>query len=125
MFVDRVHNRQAGSSSVKALFWTGLLVAFIYVCFQVVPLYVADYQFRDSMESAARFASVNHLPPDSIRQNLFKEAEKAEMPVKLEDIKVTDHNGRVDIEANYSVTVDLHVYQWTLNFHPSASNSRL
>jgi hypothetical protein len=125
MFGNRVRNRQAGSSSIKAMLWTGLLIAFVYVCFRVVPVYVADFQFRDSMESAARFASVNHLSPDDIRKNLLQEAEKADMPVKLQDIKVSSHNGRVDIEANYSVTVDLHVYQWTLNFHPSVSNSRL
>jgi hypothetical protein len=122
---NHVRNRQAGSSNIKALLWTGFLVAFVYVCVRVVPLYVADFQFRDSMETAARFASVNHISPDDIRQNLYKEAERAEMPVKLQDIKVANHNGRIDIEANYSVTVDLHVYQWTLNFHPSASNSRL
>ena len=125
MFPNRVRNRQAGSSSVKALIWTGLLIAFIYVCVRVVPVYVADFQFRDSMESAARFASVNRLSPDAIRLNLFKEAEKAEVPLKLEDIKVANHNGRIDIDANYSVTVDLHVYQWKLNFHPSVSNNRL
>ena len=125
MHGNRVRNQQAGSSSIKALLWTGLLVAFIYVCFRVVPLYVADFQFRDSMMSQARFASVNHISPDDIRKNLFQEAQRAEMPVKLNDIKVANQNGRVDIEANYSVTVDLHVYQWTLNFHPSASNNRL
>ena len=90
-----------------------------------MPLYVADYQFRDSMETAARFASVNRLSPEDVRKNLLKEAEQADMPLKLEDIKVSTHNGRIDIEANYSVVVDLHVYQWTLNFHPSASNNRL
>lgn len=125
MFGNRLRNRQAGSVNIKVLFWTGLLLAFVYVCIRVVPLYVADYQFRDNMEIAARFASVNHLAPDAIRQDLFKKAEQDEMPVKLQDIKVAERNGRIDIEANYSVTVDLHVYQWTLNFHPSASNSRL
>ena len=125
MFRNRVRHSQAGSSRLKAIIWTGLLVAFVYACFRVVPLYVADFQFRDSMETAARFASVNRLSPEDVRKNLLKEAEQADMPLKLEDIKVSTHNGRIDIEANYSVVVDLHVYQWTLNFHPSASNNRL
>lgn len=125
MLENRIRSRQAGNSRVKAMAWTGVLLAFVYVCFRVVPLYVADYQFRDSMESEARFASVNQITPDTIRKNLLKKAEMAEMPVKLEDIKVAKHNGRIDIEADYSVTVDLHIYQWTLRFHPSASNSRL
>ena len=125
MFGNRVRNSQAGSSNLKALVWTGLLIAFVYVCIRVVPLYVADYQFQDSMQTAARFASVNHQLPEDIRASLFKQAAQADMPLKLQDIKVTDRNGRIDIQADYSVTVDLHVYQWTLNFHPSASNSRL
>jgi hypothetical protein len=125
MFACRVRHRQAGSSRLKAIVWTGLLVAFVYVCFRVVPLYVTDFQFRDSMETAARFASVNRMSPEDIRKNLLKEAEAAEMPLRLEDIKVSNRNGRIDIEADYTVVVDLHLYQWKLNFHPSASNSRL
>jgi hypothetical protein len=27
--------------------------------------------------------------------------------------------------VDYSVTVDLGVYQWTLNFHPTATNNAL
>jgi hypothetical protein len=38
---------------------------------------------------------------------------------------VANHNGRIDIEADYSVTVDLHLYQWTLKFHPIVSNNQL
>jgi len=122
---NHIRRSQLGSSRLKAIVWTAILVAFVYVCIRVVPLYVNDYQFQDTMQSAARFASVSRQSPDEIRKNLLKEAEMADMPIRLEDIKVVNRGGRVDIEANYSVTVDLHVYQWTLNFHPTASNSRL
>ncbi len=122
---NEVRRSQSGSSRVKAIVWTAILVSFVYVCVRVVPLYMDDYQFRDTMQSAARFASVNRQSPDEIRKKLLQEAEIADMPIRLEDIKVVSRGGRVEIEANYSVTVDLHVYQWTLNFHPTASNSRL
>lgn len=125
MTQSEIRRSQSGNSRLKAIVWTALLAAFVYVCIRVGPLYLNDYQFRDAMQSAARFASVNRQSPDEIRRNLLKEAERAEMPLRLEDIKVVNRGGRVDIEANYSVTVDLHVYQWTLNFHPTASNSRL
>jgi hypothetical protein len=116
---------QLGGSRLKATVWTAILAAFVYVCFRVLPIYMDDFQFRDTMETAARFASVNSQSPDQIRRNLLKQAQMAEIPIRLEDIKVVARGGRIDIEANYSVTVDLHVYQWTLTFHPSASNSRL
>jgi predicted membrane protein len=122
---SHIRRSQSGSSRLKAIVWTAILAAFVYVCIRVVPLYVNDFQFRDAMESAARFASVNRQSPDEIRKKLLQEAEMAEMPIRLEDIKVVNRGGRVDIEASYSITVDLHIYQWTINFHPTASNSRL
>jgi predicted membrane protein len=122
---NHIRRSQSGSARLKAIVWTAMLAAFVYVCIRVVPVYMSDLEFRDTMQSAARFASVNHLSTDDIRKKLWKEAQRAEMPIRLEDIKVNNQDGRCEISANYSVTVDLHVYQWTLNFHPSASNSRL
>lgn len=122
---NETFSNQTGSGRLKAILWTAMLAAFVYVCIQVVPLYMADFQFRDTMQTAARFASVGRHTPEDIRADLFKQAQQADMPIRLEDIKVDTHNGTINIEADYSVTVDLHVYQWTLNFHPSVSNSRL
>jgi len=122
---SQIRRSQAGNSRLKAIVWTAILASFVYVCIRVVPLYFNDYQFRDTMQSTARFASVNRQSPDAIRKKLLQEAEKAEMPIRLEDIKVVSRGGRIDIEVNYNVTVDLHVYEWTLNFHPTASNSQL
>src|SRR6185436_608304 len=102
-------NSQKGSSRLKAIIWTALLAGFIYVCVQVVPLYIDDYEFRDTMQTAARFASVRRESPEQVRANLLKEAEKADMPITLQDIMVVDRNGRTIINVDYSVTVDLHV----------------
>jgi hypothetical protein len=38
---------------------------------------------------------------------------------------VEGNAGNIHINVDYSVTVDLKVYQWTLNFHPAASNAAL
>lgn len=46
-------------------------------------------------------------------------------PIQSEDIKVEGAGGNVRINIDYSVTVDLGVYKWTLNFHPSVSNNAL
>ena len=83
-----VRDSQKGAGNLKAIVWTGILIAFIYVCIQVIPHYVDDYQFRDTMSTEARFASVKHESPEDIRANLFKEAQKADMPLTLQDIKV-------------------------------------
>jgi hypothetical protein len=60
---------------------------------------------------------------EDIRASVLKEAQSEEIPLAAEDIHVKDEGGHVEISADYTVTVDLHVYQWTLNFHPSATNN--
>jgi len=92
---------------------------------RVIPIYVNEYEFQDGMQTIARFATVNRQGPDQIRDAILKEAEKSDVPVRKEDIKVRAAAGNVNINVDYSVTVDLHVYQWTLNFHPTVTNNAL
>jgi hypothetical protein len=116
---------ERGAGRLKAVVWTLILAACVYVSARVIPIYVNEYEFQDGMQTIARFATVNRQGPDQIRDAIFKEAEKAELPVRKEDIKVRASSGNVNIDVDYSVTVDLHVYQWTLNFHPTVTNNAL
>jgi len=91
----------------------------------MLPVLINEYQFQDSLQSIARFASVNRKNPDQIRAAVMEEAQKEDLPVQAEDVKVVSNAGNIQIDVDYSVTVDLKVYQWTLNFHPAASNASL
>jgi len=116
---------ERGAVSLKAVVWLLFFLVSLYVGIKVVPVLFSGYEFEDSMKTTARFASVNRQSPDDIRKNLLTEAQKDDLPLKPEDIKVTQVNGDVQIDASYSVTVDLQFYQWTLNFHPTATNNAL
>jgi hypothetical protein len=114
-----------GAGNLKAIVWTMILVACIYGAVIVLPVLVNEYQFQDSLQEIARFASVNRRSNEQIRQAVLDEAQKEELPVQAENIKVEGLGGNVHINVDYSVTVDLKVYQWTLNFHPAASNASI
>jgi hypothetical protein len=116
---------ERGAGRLKAVVWTLILAACVYVSVRVIPIYVSEYEFQDGMQTIARFATVNRQGPDQIRDAILKEAQKADLPVRKEDIKVRAASGNVNIDVDYSVTVDLHVYQWTLNFHPTVTNNAL
>ena len=118
-------NGERGAGHLKAIIWTIILVAFIYVAAMVLPILINEYQFQDSIENIARFASVNRRDGDQVRKDVLDEALKEDLPVQAEDIKVQSNAGNVRINVDYSVTVDLKIYQWTLNFHPAASNASL
>lgn len=116
---------EKGGGNLKAIIWTMILVAFIYVAAMILPVLINEYEFQDSIQNIARFASVNRKDGDQIRKSVLDEAEKEDLPVQAEDVKVVSNNGNIQIDVDYSVTVDLKVYQWTLNFHPAASNASL
>jgi len=121
----RGRNGERGGGKLKALIFVAVLVSIIYVGVKVIPVLISEYEFQDAMQSAARLATVNRSTPETLRAAVLKEAQDDDIPVSAEDIHVKGEGGRVEIEADYSVTVDLRVYQWTLNFHPSASNNPL
>ena len=116
---------QRGAGNLKAIVWTVILVAFIYAAVVILPVLINEYEFQDSLQSIARFASVSHKSSDQIRKDVLDEAQKEDLPVQADDIKVNGASGNVHITVDYSVTVDLKVYQWTLNFHPAADNSAI
>jgi cell division protein FtsL len=118
-------DKQRGGARLKAVVWTTILAVFIYVAAMLLPVLVNEYQFQDSLQDIARFASVNHRSSEQIKQAVLDEAQKQDLPVEAEDIKVEGTGGNIHINVDYSVTIDLKVYQWTLNFHPTAYNASL
>ena len=118
-----LRDRQRGAGRLKAIVVLAIFAGMIYVGVKVVPVLVNNYEFQDAIESTARFATVNRQSAEDIRTAVLKEAQSEEIPIAAEDIHVKDDGGHVEISADYSVTVDLRVYQWTLNFHPNAKNN--
>jgi hypothetical protein len=114
-----------GGARLKAALAVGILAAMVYTGVKVIPVLVNNFQFQDAIESTARFASVNRQSHEEIQAAVLKEAKNQDIPIQPADIHVKGESGHVEISADYSVTVDLGFYQWTLNFHPSATNNAL
>src|SRR5579862_2644284 len=122
---SRIRGGQRGAGRLKAVLWLAIFVSMVYVGIRVVPILYNEYLFQDAMQNTARFASVNRQTVEDIRASLLTEAKSEDIPVRPEDIHVESAAGNVTISATYSVTVDLQVYQWTLNFNPTASNNAI
>jgi hypothetical protein len=118
-------HKERGAGKLKAILWTLALAIFIYVSFKVLPALINEFEFQDGIQTIARFASATRQAPELMRVDILKEAQKDSVPVETQDIKIEAVNGNIKISVEYSVTVDLTFYQWTLNFHPTASNSSL
>lgn len=115
------HNEK-GAARAKPIIWTLIFLSMIYVGIKVMPVLVTEYQFQDSIQEIARFASATRKSNEQIKQAVLDEAQKEDLPVTGDNIKVEGSAGNVRINVEYSVIVDLKVYQWTLLFHPATNN---
>jgi hypothetical protein len=118
-------NTQLGAGHLTAIIFTLILASLGFVAFKVLPCMISEYQFQDALQDIARYGSAMHQDTGKVREAVLKEAEKDGVPITSKDLKVEGTSGNFRISADYSVTVDLKVYQWTLDFHPSASNNSL
>jgi hypothetical protein len=116
--------RERGGAKLNMLITLLIVGTMGYASFKIVPVYVENYQLQDSIQTESRFALTGYpkRTPDDVRNDVLKKAQELGLPLRAEDIQVTMNNGSVDIGAEYSVTFDLAVYQWTHDFHLHADN---
>ena len=115
---------ERGSSKFNLIVTLLIMAAMVFGAIKIVPVYFANYQFQDSIESESRFALTGYPKKgmDDVKDDIYKKAQELGIPIQRDAIQVVMGNGTVDIAVNYSVTIDLGVYQWTPQFHPHADN---
>jgi hypothetical protein len=118
------HIGERGSSKLNLLLTLLVVGALAFSAIKIFPVYFANYQFQDAVETESRFALTGYPKRsiEDIRDDVWKKAQELGIPAKREDIRITVTNGAVEIGLDYSVPIDLKVYQFTLQFHPHADN---
>lgn len=121
---QHTQNGRKGGAKLNLIITLVIMGAMILTAVKIVPVYIANYQFQDAMNSESRFALTGYpkRTMEDVRDDIYKKAQELEIPAKREDIQVSMQSGYVNISLDYSVPIDLTVYQFTLQFHPHADN---
>jgi hypothetical protein len=115
-----------------------------YVCVQIAPTYVKNYELAAAARREARLAAVNFKSNEAIQENIYDKARELGLPVKIEQIRVASVETRgpdalasltgtdsapgpttkasLDIEVSYSVPVEFPGWTFHLNFHLHADD---
>ena len=113
-------------ATLKLLLGFGVFLAMILVGIKVIPPCFANYQFEDTLKADAVQATYSTRSEDDIRQTVIKHAQQYDILLTPQQVHVSRTGGygtgTLNIEAEYSVPVELPGYSTTLNFHPSSSN---
>ncbi len=111
----------AGKGSGKAIFALCVVLALAFVAIKTLPVYVHNFQFQAYLRELAVQATVQHFTVEAIRKAVVFKAKDLDLPIAPENVKATAGN-KVTIEIDYSVPIDLKVYNFNLHFTPSAEN---
>ncbi len=119
--------KERGEGNLQYVIALAVTVLVIFVCWKMVPVHVAAYEFRDAVRTQVKFSHVGNKPYDEIQSELYKKAVELKLPIERKQIKVGKAKGLfgVNISVQYSVPIDFIVYKhvstWNLNETPDTA----
>jgi hypothetical protein len=96
--------------------------AIAYVAIKTVPVYTGNYEVADYIRQLSIKASVERVNAETVQDHVVKHAQDQGLPVTRDNVKVTITSGKVRIDMDYTVPIDLKVYTWVLHFTPSSED---
>ena len=103
-----------------------LLLSFIFFSYKVIPPYFANYQLEDWLKTQIPFLMVNHTTDDALYASIIKEMHNEGIEVTNDNIKIIQNNSRgINVQIDYTVKLDLLVYQTNLHFTPEMNSQAL
>ncbi len=106
--------RRRGEGAFGAVVGIALLVVACIVAFKIIPLYIKGNDVFDGMTEAANFGSLKS--EDKLRWDVYKRAQEAQVPLPLNEIKITRNGALIRIAAKYEMTVDIFGYKYRYVF---------
>jgi hypothetical protein len=111
--------------TLKLLVALGVIAVGIYVGFQLVPPFFANYQFQDAIQNEAVLQSYSNKSEDEIRSTIYKKAQELEIPISQDQINVQrmGGGGSLAISVTYTVHVALPYYPLDIQFRPASKSA--
>jgi len=113
-------------ATLKLVFGFAVFAALALVGLKIIPPYFSNYELEDAIKTESVQATYSTRSEEDIREAIIKQARNYDIALTPKQVKVTRvggfGNGSLNIEADYSVPVELPGYSTTLEFHPSSKN---
>ena len=113
------------TARLKALVWILAAVCAVYIGFQLVPVWYANYQFQNDIEQVALVESYASRSEAEIQESVAARARTYGIPINAEQVRVQRDGSQLMIWTEYTVHIDLPVYPFDVKFRPSTKNRRI
>jgi hypothetical protein len=112
--------------TLKLVFGFAIFGALALISLRVLPPFFSNYELEDAIKTESVQAMYSTRSEDDIRETIIKQARNYDIALTPKQVKVSRVGGfgagSLNIEAEYSVPLDLPGYSTTLDFHPSSKN---
>jgi hypothetical protein len=113
--------------TIKLLLGLLAIVAVVVSLFQIVPPIMANYSFQDDLKTIALLDATNAQKTDEdVRNDVLRKAREHELPLDAKQITVQRMNtpgiASVYLVADYTVTINLPGYSFSMHFNPNSGN---
>jgi hypothetical protein len=89
-----------------------------YTGFKIVPPYVNNYQLQDTCETEARFFAAHQKTDQKAKETVWAQVQSLGIPITQDAIKVDVFGRTARVSVDYSITVNLFGFDYTMEFHP-------
>ena len=111
-------NSERGAGLFKLLVVLAIFGLIGYVGFKIVPAYVNNYQLEDACETESRFFAAHQKTEEKAKETVWAQVQSLSVPITQDQIKVEIIGRTARVSIQYSVTVNLFGFDYTMNFHP-------
>ena len=124
-FQRRARMSESGRGTLGLIITLAILAAAGYTAFQVVPIYIHNYELNNYVNEAALEVVANRIKADDVPAAVVEKSEALNLPVELGDVRVDPEVSAVKIHVAYTVPVNLYFFIWPVHFSASASAPKL
>jgi len=109
---------ERGGAGAKFLIVLVIFALLGYAGFKIVPPYVNNYQLEDACETESRFFAAHQKTEEKAKETVWAQVQSLNVPITQDQIKVEIIGRTARVSIQYSVTVNLFGFDYTMNFHP-------
>jgi hypothetical protein len=109
----------AGRLKLGTLLLLILLVGAVYAGFQILPVWLDYYNFKDTMDQRVQMAEI--ASDADIRNGLLHKAQELGLPITDMDIRIQRTSSEVTLSTEWTVKIALWgFFDWEMAFSPIA-----
>ena len=118
---------QRGNGRLGLIIWLAVIGAAIFGAVQIIPAKITVYEFHDYVDRQAQFAASasGKFDEKKIRNNVLQKAAELGLPLNKKQVKVRRTKGRMTIDLQHTVEVDLKVYTWVWEYDRKFEHLRI